>query len=194
MTAFGLIDRDNRDPSQIEKLNTKNIYVLPCYSIEALYCSEVIINKIAEQQAKILGMNINDLKNKINNVIIDTIKKHKVELCARLCEKKIKTKLKLPTWKNISGPDPFKVEIDLEQELNKEITNFDSLIVTKDIQQLVNAYPIKEIGLIKNLAQLLKFKSSEDYESAVIKLLSEDDVIRNHVRVSIGGLTSAIKP
>lgn len=45
--AFGLIDADDRQPEDLEKLKAKNIFSLSCYSVESLYYSKDMVYQIA---------------------------------------------------------------------------------------------------------------------------------------------------
>jgi hypothetical protein len=191
--ASGLIDADDRVKTEIQALETKNIFALPYYSIESLYYSNAMIGKIAERQAFVRGINVDDLISEAQNAIITAISPHKDRMCARVCERKIGAKLKAPTWKDIQSGGVFTHEITLDTVLSEEKAHFDSLITAKDTEKLVGRYPVRQTEALTEVAKKLKFETREDYEGAVIKLLCDNQELRAQIRTSLGNLTTAIQ-
>lgn len=191
--ALGLIDADDRVETEIQALETKNIFALPYYSVESLYYSNAMIGKIAERQAFVRGINVDELISEALNAIITAIFPHKDRMCARVCERKIGAKLKSPTWKDIQSGGVFKHEITLDTVLSEEKAHFDSLIAAKDTDKLVGRYPVRQTEALTEVAKKLKFETREDYEGAVIKLLCDNQELRAQVRTSLGNLTTAIQ-
>lgn len=193
MTALGLVDADGFDTNQLQKLKSKNIFVLPCYSIESIYCFVEIVTKIIEQKYPTENQIKQNLINDINNMVIEKLQSKKDEMCARLCEKHMIAKIKYPTWKNILEGKNYTQNIDMQTFLEKEKSIFDSLINMKNTERLITRYPIKETGILNEIAKKLEFKNQNYYERAVIELISSNQEIKDYLRQVLGDLTQKIE-
>lgn len=191
--AFGLIDADDRQKADTDKLHAKNIFTLPCYSVESLYYSNEMIQHIAERQAEVTGEKSEDLTNKAQQEAIKAIGIHKDRLCARLCERKIRSEVKLPNWKDIQNNTTLKFSIDVKAKIEEEKKRFDSYIQSKDMNSLVGRYPVRETPALDKIATALGFQNREKYQGAVIKLLIDDEAILEKTKKSLGNLSNAIE-
>ena len=90
ISAYGLIDADDRTPEQIQELSNKGIAALNCYSVEALYYNLAIIKKVAERTSELTGEDKDELFNKAISGIISNIQPHKQRLCSRICERRVR--------------------------------------------------------------------------------------------------------
>lgn len=192
--AFGLIDADDRQQDELDSLKGKDVYALPCYSVESLYYCGKMIKNIAIRQASIFnGQDQNDLETKALDVVIRLMSPHKDRLCARVCERKVRGQIAHPTWKNVQSENDFKYEIDLKTIFNQEKLFFDSLCASKNIDGLLGRYPVRETEVLGEIAKALKFQTTGDYENAVIQLLIDNDTFCENIRVTLGELTTAIQ-
>lgn len=114
-------------------------------------------------------------------------------LCARLCERKIKNQIPLPTWEEILGSPRFETPFDVKTKLEKEKAKFDSYILSEDIDNLIGRYPVRETPALDKIAKALEFKTRKKYESAVLKLLVDDEEAREGIRKYLSSLTTAIE-
>ena len=122
--AIGLVDSDGRPEDDINNLKNKNVYALPCYSVESIYYCVEIIEKLAEKSAEMHGVNSSELISNAYKNLISAIEDHKDRLCARLCERKIKQKINLPDWECIQSQSEFNINIDIATDFNREKNHF----------------------------------------------------------------------
>lgn len=193
VSAFGLIDADNRQEEEIERLKLQNVFTLPCYSVESIYYKDSMIRHIATKQADVTGENANELFNKASQKFSEVILTHKARLCARICERKIRDKIKLPNWKDIQSKTPININYDVNAIVEEEERKFDSYIQTNDMNSLIGRYPVRETPVLGEIAKALGFQDRKKYESAVIKLLVDDENIRIQTKKSLNPLADAIE-
>ena len=191
--AIGLVDSDDRSKNEIDNLKNKNVYALPCYSVESIYYCVEIIEKLAEKSAEMHGGNSSDLISNAYKNLISAIEDHKDRLCARLCERKIKQKINLPDWEYIQSQSEFNINIDIATDFNREKNHFDEYISNQDITSIISRYPIRETPALGRIARSLKFSNRRNYEAAVRKLLIDDVELKNQIRSKFGELVQAIE-
>ena len=147
--AFGLIDADDRQQDELDKLKENNVFSLPCYSVESLYYSTDMIYEIALKQASVTGDDAGILKNTALQEAMAAIEPHKERLCSRLCERKVRAKIKFPDWEYIKDSDDFGFDLDLKSIREAEIQKFDSYMESKDINSIIGRYPVRETPILR---------------------------------------------
>lgn len=194
LSAIGLVDADDRTVDQIDDLKSNGIYALPCYSIESLYYHEEIIRKVALRASCLNGGNPDQMEKSAINSIKNSVVPHKDRLCARLSEKKVRERIlaDLPNHRQISGGDPFKIEINTQDIIDTEQARFDEAIDSESVNALVNRYPLRETPALNQVATCLKFNSRQDYEASVRKLLVDDSSAKDLLRSLMADLTAKI--
>jgi hypothetical protein len=193
VNAVGLIDADDRSEAEITELKTRNIYALPCYSVESIYYCPEIIEALAFKSVDIHGGNVAELTAETYNAFIAAVGAHKERLSARLCERKIRHQILPPDWQTIQNEKSYKIDIDLETFLNEEKQRFDGYISDKDVASVISRYPVRETPALDAIAKSLKFASRQNYEDAVRKLLIDDEDIREQVKSKFADLVDAFE-
>jgi ABC-type Mn2+/Zn2+ transport system ATPase subunit len=190
--AFGLIDADDRQSEDLDKLKANNIFSLPCYSVESLYYSEDMIYQVALRQASVTGEDVTELKANTLQKALEAILPHKERLCARLCERKVRAKVQFPDWRDIKNNDDFSFNLDLKLIMDTEVQKFDSYVLSQDINSIIGRYPVRETPILNKIVEALGFQNRGKYESAVRQLLIDKDDVRLQTRNSLGDLVTAI--
>ena len=190
--AYGLIDRDNRPDEEINGLSKRGIFALDCYSVESLYYSTEIMKKIEELQASISPI-IADL-SKAKESIIKAVSNHKDRLCALLIENRVRNCLEaqLPNHRTLLSNPVHTLNFDASHLLAEEKKKLEELVLNRDTDGLINRYPVSTTGALDVVATSLGFDKRDKYESAVRKLLVDDQSARNSLRQRLSGLTGAI--
>jgi len=173
---FGIIDNDRREQNDIEKLKNKKIYSVSVYSVESIYYHPKIQKFIAERQVAVIEDNVADLIDEANKSIISTITEHKERMAKRAIEKLIQHEFDehRPKQSDITN-QIFNVSIDIPYHLNNELGILQGYIDTNDIESIISKYPIRETQALNKIASSLKFINKKSYESAVRKLLMENN-------------------
>ena len=194
VTAYGLVDADDRTSGQLEELKTSGIYALDCYSVESLYYHPKMISRLAAKQAQITGEDISELEKKALDAALTSIREHRDRMCARMIERKVKYEITkdLPGHKYIAENAVFTRQVALQNYLKKECVKFDAFVTANDVGGLIARYPIRETQALSEIASQLGFRTTEKYEMAVRKTLVDDEEARNALMKLFGDLDAVL--
>ena len=194
VTAYGLIDADDRAPDQLEELMTAGVYGLDCYSVESLYYHPEMISGLATKQAQVTGEDASELENNALDVALKSINQQRDRLCSRVVERKVKHEITkvLPDHRFIAANDVFNSQLDLKSYLKKECVKFDAFVAANDVGRLIARYPVKETPARGEIASQLGFKTVGKYEMAVRKMLVNDGEARNALTGLFGDLATVL--
>lgn len=193
--ALGLIDADDRTEPQIESLKQRGILALPCYSVESLYYHQEIIEKIARKVCETTGEDADQMVDTAASATLSNILDHKERMCARLCEKRIRAEVlaQLPNHSDIQNGRPLSFEVDSRAELGAEKARFEDLHNRKDVNGLIDRYPVRKTPVLNKIASALGFQDRSKYEGAVRTLLVRDNDSRSLLRNYLLDLTEKIE-
>lgn len=174
ISAFGVIDRDNRSESECKTLQEEGIIPLEQYSVESLYYHPLIVKAILKRVSTVNDVDPEVLEITINDSVINAIVPHKERMAARLVQRKVKEQLskKAPDWKAILGGE-VKIEFSSAELYSEELRLIESLLQEKNVLKLISRYPIRETSALEVIAKGALFPSIEKYEQAVRKMLVE---------------------
>ena len=196
VTAYGLIDADDRTPGQLQELKQAGVYGLNCYSVESLYYHPEMMSLLAVKQGEITGEDANELERSALDAALAGIQQHRDRLCARMVEKKIRQEMSkdLPDHQFIAGHDVFAKQVDLQKYREEEYSKFDAFVTANDVGGLIARYPIRETQAPKRIASELNFQTIKKYEMAVREALVSDAEARTALRELLGGLAAVLDP
>lgn len=192
VNAVGLIDADDRPDSKIAELKAQNIFALPCYSVESIYYCPEVIEAVASKSVDVHGGDVAELISEAHKAFFKAIDSHKDRLSARLCERKVRHQIKPPNWQTIQNEKSYNIQVDLEASLKEEKQRFDEYVSDKDVASIISRYPVRETPALDAVANALKFASRQNYEDAVRKLLTDDEVMREKIKAMFGDLVDAL--
>ena len=195
--AFGIIDRDDREPAAVKDLAEKGVFALDACSVEALYyCSEAI-DSVADRQAVALGFEKADLIQEAKSESLKLLGQDEVKLrmSARRCEQKVRNEILslLPSWKEIRNGTVNSVSsqnIDTKTLLKNEIEVYNGYLLKKDYDSLICRYPIKSSGVMGRVSSSLHCQNRRDYERMVISRIKSDESFRRSLTLRMGSLPS----
>jgi len=194
INSYGLIDADDRTAEQIQNLLDKGIAALNCYSVEALYYNLEIVKRIAKRLSEIYGQDEKVLLEKATSGIINELNPHKLRLCSRLCEKQVRNSVMtaLPKHKVIQEKGDFELKMNLKEIQEKEEAFFDKLVADKNLDGLISRYPVRETPVLTKMATGLGM-TRDKYESAVRKLIIDDNETKEYFKTLLKPLTTLIE-
>jgi len=192
LSAFGLIDKDDRVPEEIRELEGHSIYALDACSVESLYYCSEIRKRIAERQAAVSEEipNLNDS----DRSILEEVGRNKERLCYGAVVRRVRRSVAkdLPTADSLQRDPLCSVHFDATPLIDEERDRFDSLLAAKDTDGLIDRYPVRETGALSRVASDLGFKTRVKCESAVIKLLKDDQDAKEILLQKLKSLTEAV--
>ncbi len=193
ISAYGLVDSDDRTEEQIQELLAKGIAAVPFYSVEALYYHLHIVEIIATKLSAFTGQEPAILFQRATANIIQDINQHKERLCSKLCEKRIRNEVmsNLPKHRDFQTRRSYNLSLDLSQILQAEESQFNRLVEESNLIGLLTRYPIRETQVLNRLVAGLGL-TREQYESAVRKLIIDEPTIKEFYKELLQPLTSLI--
>lgn len=192
LKAFGIIDCDNRNQQEIEKLRSKHIYPLPVHSVESIYYHPEIQRLLARRYMAVIGGEPDKALSDAKELALESANEHSRRLCEKAVEREVRQQIfqKLPHKVNFD--EKFLIEIDVNNLINQELKIFKDAYTSKDFQKIIERYPVRETPSLKRIAQTLGFQSTKQYESAVLRLLIDDASAIQFVRELVQPLYSEV--
>ncbi|EKM0364877.1 hypothetical protein ACRXLK_001030 [Cronobacter turicensis] len=195
VNAIGIIDNDNKVPSQIENLNSNFVFSLSVHSIESIYYHPKMIKWVLYSVKDTnLTSTVDECLSKVCEIIRHALEEKKENLCCRAIEKKIRAEVmsSIPTKREIREGGTYNKEINFTSFLNDEIIYFDSLMNASDFDSLVGRYPIRETNLLTPVAKQCGFIDKKRYELNVIRVIKNNSDARNFVLSLLGGAAEVL--
>jgi ABC-type Mn2+/Zn2+ transport system ATPase subunit len=194
ISAYGIIDNDQRTPEDIKRLKDGGIWAISHFSVESLYYHENMIKRMAERQVSNIGGTACDLANNAITEAIgaaNTQRNHLVDVTlVRVCRQKILEQC--PTDKNINDKKALNISVDLPALRLEEEKRFDELIYSKNWNGLLTRYPLRESSALNFVVDKLHYKDRTIYEKAVLKLIQDDSEAKDDLRRQLGDLYTHI--
>jgi ABC-type cobalamin/Fe3+-siderophores transport system ATPase subunit len=192
--AFGIVDNDRRTQEDIENLIQKGVYAVSVHSVESIYYHPDIQNKLALRHAGVTGENTTDLLRNAKNAVLSSVTPHIQRMSERVVDKSIRDEIdkKRPKQSDITIGGLFNLTIDISQAVSDEKSRLENYIRNEDILEIISKYPIRETPALSGIAYALGFRTRDQYEKAVIKLMSDDEDALRFARSLFGTLTSDI--
>lgn len=195
VNAIGIIDNDNKLPSQIENLNSNFVFSLSVHSIESIYYHpkmiKWVLNSVKDTN---LTSTVDECFGEVCEIIRSALEDKKESLCCRAIEKKIRAEVmsSIPTQRDIRVGGIYNKEINFSSFLNDEIIFFDNLMKSSDFDSLVGRYPIRETNFLTPVAKQCGFIDKKRYELNVIRVVKNNSDARKFVLSLLGGAAEAL--
>ena len=194
LRAFGIIDSDGRQQEEIERLKQAGIYAVPSYSVESLYYHSEIQRRVIERHVAVTGENSQKQLAAARDAALKAIKEHADRMSQKVAEMAIRAEVfrNIPGKNEVAAGKPFNLTIDIAAAVSKERSQLDSAVAANNLEVLIARYPIRETPALSQIAKHLGFQDREQYESAVLKLLIDDDSAVAFIRSLFGTLATDI--
>lgn len=194
LCPFGLIDNDNRTQPEIDSLKAQFIYALPHYSVESIYYHPEIQSRVAQRAASVTGSDHVALLSAAKVAGLNALAGQAKRMSERAILLKLRAEVmqQLPRSEDIEAGTPISIAIDTSAAAAAEIARFESLLGSQNLEELIRRYPLRHTGALSSIAKALGFQSRSIYESAVRKLLIDDQDALNIVKGLFGDLPSAM--
>jgi ABC-type ATPase involved in cell division len=194
VSAWGIIDNDQRNAEDVTRLKDAGIWALPHYSVESLYYHPKVIARVAERQAGVTGGDATKLAQTATTNAIAAAKTQRDHLVANTVLRSARNKILegLPNHKDIQAGTALKVQVDLMALRAAEENRFDALISAADWDGLLTRYPLRESSAFDRVVDGLKIKDQATYQGAVLKLLQDDSTAVSDLRSLLGDLFASV--
>ena len=168
--AYGLIDRDRRNKEEIEKLNSKDIWVLDVAEVENLFLEENVIKEIASH----MGKNSDNVLKEVGENIYSFFEKE-IENQIRLKFKEVIQKRFYELTQKMSNDEDFIKLLDSNYNtINKEE---------------IYAYLIDDYGISTDISNRIKNITKEDLNIKRVLAMTVDEY-KQHFMLDISNEAS----
>lgn len=193
--AFGVIDNDGRTPADIDKLKMKGVYALSVHSVESIYYHPEIQRRIVQRHVETTGENPAVLLDAAKLAAIEAIAPHVQRLSERVVEKTLREEVfrHLPGKKEIASGAPISVSINVGEVVKLECDRLQDALSKGELSMIVARYPVRETAALEGIVSKLGFRSRDQYEGAVRKLILNDDGALTFVRTLFDNLAADIE-
>lgn len=194
--AVGIVDKDGRPDTDINRLREEGVYALSAFSVESIYYHPHIQGLIAQRQANLIGGEASTYLNNAKAAAIDAIKPEQIKhLSDRIAEKAVRKDFfsYVPKKADIQDKQPIKVDIDVATLVEKEYKRLENDLNAGNLAEIIFRYPIRETPALDKIAKALQFLSCKHYERAVLKLLRDDKDALKFVKDQFGDLISDLE-
>ena len=196
--AFGLIDRDDRQPDETEKLATDSIFALDVCSVESLYyCSEAI-EAVANRQAVSLGCEFGGMvvaakRDALKAVADDADLAQR--MAAKRSERRVRSQIEnlTPDWRTIiQSGERLEIPSTIESSYPGELARFNELVNAEDLDGLVARYSLRESRVFDRVAQAVRCVDRDDYERMLVARVREDNDLARRLKDRIKPLAELL--
>ena len=190
LRAFGIADGDGYAPDQIQVKRDKGIYVLPFYSVEAIYFHPQIIERIAARMSAIKGDDASALIEKALAAGVAAITDHTERLSLKVAKKSVRKLIaeQIPNDDDLLVSQPVTLENNANAILATRKEELDAAVANSDWETILTKCPVRDSSALADISTALGFAKMRDYEKAVRHLLAEDDEALAFVRGLFGNL------
>ncbi|MBO6754685.1 MAG: ATP-binding protein [Roseibium sp.] len=179
ISAYGLIDSDQRSEDNISALADSCVVALPFYSVEALYYHPKVFEMEAANISKVEELDVPSAIQTAREEALKAIEGNVEQLAAKVAERKVRDSLmsNAPSWKEI-GPEVAPIKIDIVEIFEFEKSKITELLRSDDLNAILASYPLRKTPALSAMARALNRKKRTSYEGAVRKLLTDNKEAR----------------
>ncbi len=191
--AYGIVDQDQLTPDKKAALEAQGVFPLSVYSVEALYYNPNIVEAIAKRQCAVIGGDAEKMVAAAWADLLGAMSPEVDRLAARMTEQAVKDRISLgmPDWRKIQAGENVAITVDAQTLYKEERERLQAWLDARNVGSIIKRYPIRETMALAAIVRNLQFKSRNQYESAVRKLVVDDASIRATLIGFFGGLPTA---
>ncbi len=194
ISAWGIVDNDQRCSDDVARLKEAGVWALSHYSVESLYFHPRIIARIAARLAGLTGDDAITLAQTAmtNGVAAARIQRSHLIESAVLRAARNAVLGSLPNRSDVKSTPKLALEVDVAALRAAEEKQFDALISAVDWNGLLTRYPLRESSAFDRVLAGLKVKDQATYQAAVLKLLQDDPTAIGELRDLLGDLYAQV--
>ena len=192
--AFGIVDRDDRSPEDIEDLRQVGVYALDVCTIESVYYHPIVQSLAVRSLMETVGQDAEDKLKEAREAALAAVLKNKTHLTEEATSRSVirQYSLNSPGHKAIRQTKRVSVFIDVDAERLKQSTRLEQAIKNGDVDYIVRRYPIHRSGALAAIATKLGFQNRRQYEQTILTLVMKDSEALSAVAGLFGDLTPAL--
>ena len=178
--AVGIVDRDNRDSSEIASLRARGVAVLGVDEVENVYFTAPLREALAAAQASALGMDVEVLKKDAVDAILHAVNGQADHLASVAASRSLR-RCVIGSIPQELSPDEDDVTIVCPNPLPKHRDLLQRLVDTKDVPAVLQHFGVRDSSACAAYADRLKFKDFDTLRAAANQLIRENSSLRTSV-------------
>ena len=184
LRAFGIADGDGYETDRIQGKRDNGVYLIPFYSVEAIYFHPQIIKRIAAQMADVKGDDASTLTKKALSAGIAAITNHTERLSRKVAKKSVRKLIteQIPNDDDLLGGHLVTLQNDANVILATRQKELDAAVASGDWETILTKCPVRDSSALADISTALGFPIKRDYEKSVRHRLAKDDEVLAFVR------------
>ena len=171
---FGLIDGDGRDANEVDSLKKRGVFVLPCPTIENLFClPEAIYCFVTADNEYTVGKPLEERVSVMDLAIRTAVIVAKADIIAKrscwLLERELSSRKLSP--KEIKEGNTHSISVSVDEIISSVTTAFDKTVADSSIYNVLFKLPIKNTPIPSTIATALGASSFNDYCRVILRQL-----------------------
>lgn len=195
--AFGLVDNDGMSTEFRDKLQSEGIYALPVFAVESLYYASDVIEAVAERQGRTFNTDPGALITAAKAKALSTLRQPgKLEhLAVRVAERQMRDRLleAMPDRAAMVASGDAAVNISLPSPYPASLSRIQALLQADDLDTIIASFPVRESGILGDIAQGLRFIGDVDYEKAALAAISTDQTLATSLKAKLEDLATQLE-
>lgn len=187
----GIIDNDARSARECNSLALRGVFVLPVCELESLLYLKPVLDHVTSAKALELDEGYSPMRSAVDDAISRTLsdegagEKLALDLAKKVIYRKADDALRAaiaeaPT----SLTEAFKVNID--SDYPKLLESYRQLIHECKFEEIIQKFPVRNIGMRSEIAKCLRYPHYSDFEKAAVAAIARDRNLRSCVAVAAG--------
>ncbi|MEH6790947.1 AAA family ATPase [Parasphingorhabdus sp.] len=195
LRAFGIADGDGYQPEQLHSKLERGIYLVPYYSVEAIYFHSQIIAWVSERKAESSGGDPTAMSSVAIAAGVAEIKDHTERLSRNTAKKSVRKLIleQIPNDDQLLIGSNLNIQNDAATICGSRKAELDTAVAGGDWETILRTCSVRESGALLKITAALGFRTISDYEKAVRHLLSVDKTALTFVRKLFGDLESKLE-
>lgn len=152
---------------------------------------------VAARQGETLKSDPNILIASAKEKALSTLRQNgKVEhLAARVAERQMRDKLLgvMPDRAKMVAAGDTEMSISLSSPYPTTLTRIQNLLQEGNLDAIVAGFPVRESGILGDIAQSLRFIGEADYEKAALAVISTDPSLAASIKAKLGPLAGQLQ-
>lgn len=194
--AFGLVDNDSMNALFKGKLLEDKVYALDVFSVESLYYSNEVLSAVAQRQADTFSADALEMLSAAKNKSLITLSQPKklAHLASRVAERRFRDILlcSIPTREKIANSGDTAIEVLIKSPYPDILDELKRLVDERDLKSIIKKYPVRESGVLSDIAKSLRFAGEGDYEKAALVAIGNDSILLNSLKNKLGDLSKCL--
>ena len=193
VSAWGIVDGDQRPADDITRLKALGVFALTHFSVESLYFHPRMILLVAKRKASMTGGNAETLSDNAIQAAIAAAVAQRDHLILKSVERLVHRKIfdTLPSREDVKTKPEIVIRVDVNALRSDEEQRFTELAGANDYDGLLQRYPLRESQAFARIVGSIGISRS-DYEATVRKVLQEEIDALYFLRGLFGGLPTEV--